>query len=41
LKGGDLKEELKPLKKHAEIFDLSQYFPQELFETKKLVYIPQ
>lgn len=41
LKGGDLKEELKSLKKHAEIFDLSQYFPQELFETKKLVYIPQ
>jgi len=41
LKGGDLKEELKSLKKHAELFDLSQYFPQEFFETKKLVYIPQ
>lgn len=41
LKGGDLKEELKSLKKHAEVFDLSQYFSQELFETKKLVYIPQ
>jgi len=41
LKGGDLKEELKSLKKHAELFDLSQFFPQEFFETKKLVYIPQ
>jgi 16S rRNA (guanine527-N7)-methyltransferase len=41
LKGGDLKEELKSLKKHAELFEISSYFPQEFFETKKLVYIPQ
>jgi 16S rRNA (guanine527-N7)-methyltransferase len=41
LKGGDLKEELKSLKKHAELFEIASYFPQEFFETKKLVYIPQ
>ncbi len=39
LKGGDLSEELKEYKT-AEIFALSDYFQDEFFETKKLVYLP-
>ncbi len=39
LKGGDLTEELK-IYKNAEIYDLSQYFSEEFFETKKVVYLP-
>lgn len=37
LKGGDLTEEVKPLKKHVEILELSEIFSEDFFETKKLV----
>lgn len=40
LKGGDLSEELKSYKKTAEVTSLSNYFKEEFFETKKLVYVP-
>lgn len=40
LKGGDLNEELAELKKPHQIFELSDYFKEEFFETKKLVYVP-
>lgn len=39
LKGGDLDEELKPFKKTAEADELSMYFEEEFFETKKIVYV--
>ena len=39
LKGGDLKEELQNFPK-ATIFDLSDYFKEDFFKTKKLVHIP-
>lgn len=39
LKGGDLDEEMKPFKKTAEADDLSMYFEEEFFETKKIVYV--
>jgi 16S rRNA (guanine527-N7)-methyltransferase len=39
LKGGDLKEEMKPFKKTIEVYDLSSWFREEFFETKKLVYV--
>lgn len=39
LKGGDLKEELKPFKR-AELYSLSDYFEEDFFETKKVVYLP-
>ncbi|TBW30374.1 16S rRNA (guanine(527)-N(7))-methyltransferase RsmG [Gramella sp. KN1008] len=39
LKGGDLSEELKDYRT-AEIFELSNYFEEEFFETKKVVYLP-
>ncbi|WP_339841745.1 16S rRNA (guanine(527)-N(7))-methyltransferase RsmG [uncultured Maribacter sp.] len=39
LKGGDLLDELKDYKT-AEIFELTDYFKEEFFETKKMVYLP-
>ncbi len=39
LKGGDLAEEMKPFKKTAEADELSMYFEEEFFETKKVVYV--
>lgn len=40
LKGGDLREELTPFKKRVQVFELSDYFQEEFFQTKKLVYLP-
>ena len=40
LKGGDLSEELSDYQ-NAQIFDLTDYFEEEFFETKKVVYLPQ
>lgn len=40
LKGGDLEEELKELKKPYSLYELSSYFKEEFFETKKVVYVP-
>lgn len=39
LKGGDLSDELKSFPK-AKVYDLSDYFTEEFFETKKLVHLP-
>lgn len=39
LKGGDLTEELKAYKA-VQVYDLKQYFEEDFFETKKLVYLP-
>jgi 16S rRNA (guanine527-N7)-methyltransferase len=40
LKGGDLDEEMAELKKPHQIIALSDYFAEEFFETKKVVYVP-
>ena len=40
LKGGDLDEELAELKKPYQIFELSDYFTEDFFQTKKIVYVP-
>lgn len=40
LKGGDLGEEMAELGMPYQIFDLPQYFEEEFFETKKVVYVP-
>src|ERR1035437_6335142 len=40
LKGGELQHEMLPFKKEAELFDVSDYFKEEYFKTKKAVYIP-
>lgn len=39
LKGGDLMEELKDYKT-VQIFELTDYFEEPFFETKKVVYLP-
>jgi 16S rRNA (guanine527-N7)-methyltransferase len=39
LKGGDLAAELQPMQKPVRVFDLSDYFDEPFFETKKLVHI--
>ncbi len=39
LKGGDFKEEIKNFK-HLEIINISDYFKEEFFETKKIIYLP-
>tara|TARA_R100001594_G_scaffold126734_1_gene164086 strand:+ start:462 stop:1097 length:636 start_codon:yes stop_codon:yes gene_type:complete len=39
LKGGDLQDELKEYR-NAEIFELTNYFKEDFFETKKMVYLP-
>lgn len=39
LKGGELKEELKSFGKRAEVWNLSDFFQEDFFATKKVVYI--
>lgn len=39
LKGGDLDAELAPLKNKCRIFNLSDYFEESFFETKKVVHV--
>lgn len=39
LKGGEFVDELELLKTQIKIFNLSEYFTEEFFETKKLVHI--
>ena len=39
LKGGDLTEELSTVKQKMELFNLSEIYAEEFFETKKVVYV--
>ncbi|GHV17214.1 ribosomal RNA small subunit methyltransferase G [Bacteroidia bacterium] len=39
LKGGNLDSEMVPFKKTAEADDLSMYFEEEFFKTKKIIYV--
>ena len=39
LKGGDLKEELDSVNKKTRVISISDFFQEEFFETKKLVYV--
>jgi len=38
LKGGDLSDELRGFEPQISLFDISNYFEEEFFETKKVVY---
>lgn len=40
LKGGDLSEELQPFSNKVKLYDLSNFFKSDFFETKKVVYLP-
>ncbi len=39
LKGGDFKEEIVPFNKRIAVFDISDNFTEEFFETKKIIYL--
>ncbi|WP_020597138.1 16S rRNA (guanine(527)-N(7))-methyltransferase RsmG [Spirosoma panaciterrae] len=41
LKGGDLTEELAEIPDRYRVYDLSDYFKEPFFETKKVIYIPK
>lgn len=40
LKGGDLREEIKPFQKHIEVTEIQTIFPQPWFEEKRVLYLP-
>ena len=40
LKGGDLREELRPVQKRAEVTEISTLFRGEWFDTKRVIYLP-
>ena len=40
LKGGDLAEELAPFKKKVRTWDISDFFEEAYFQTKKVIYLP-
>lgn len=40
LKGGDLTEELAPFAKKVKLWDISDFYTEEFFETKKVIYLP-
>jgi 16S rRNA (guanine527-N7)-methyltransferase len=40
LKGGDLHDELVTFGRKNKIYNLADYFQEEFFETKKIVYVP-
>ena len=39
LKGGELEHEVMPVKNHTTMFQLSDYYTEEFFETKKVVHV--
>lgn len=39
LKGGELEQEVMPVKHQTLMYDLKDYFEEEFFETKKVVYV--
>ena len=39
LKGGDLREEMSQVTYHYNSFNLSDYFSQDFFETKKVIFV--
>ena len=41
LKGGELQNEVLPVKHQTVMYDLKDYFEEEFFETKKVVYTPK
>jgi 16S rRNA (guanine527-N7)-methyltransferase len=40
LKGGDLEEEMAEAQKKYQVFNLADFFEEEFFNTKKVVYVP-
>jgi len=41
LKGGDFEDEIKPFGKRVNVYNLQDFFEEEFFETKKIIYLRQ
>ena len=41
LKGGNLAEELKEIHRKHKVYEISSFFTDSFFETKKVIYLPQ
>jgi len=41
LKGGELQQEIQAYKNKVVLYDLSDYFKEEYFQTKKVIYLPK
>lgn len=39
LKGGEMEKELMPVRQYAEVIPLGDYFAEEYFSTKKIIYV--
>ncbi len=39
LKGGDLTDELSKVKKHIRSYEISEWFKEDFFDTKKVIYV--
>jgi 16S rRNA (guanine527-N7)-methyltransferase len=40
LKGGNLTNEIEKFKSVVKVYNISQYFEEPFFETKKIVFLP-
>jgi 16S rRNA (guanine527-N7)-methyltransferase len=40
LKGGDFSEEIKPFKPKVKVFEISNFFEEEYFSEKRIIYLP-
>jgi len=40
IKGGDINEEIKFFKNKVQVYELKNYFEEEFFNTKKIIYMP-
>jgi len=40
LKGGDLDEELAPFRKKVHLYEISEFYEEAYFETKKVIHLP-
>lgn len=40
LKGGDLEQELKPFRGRIKVWEISQFFSEPYFDSKKIIYLP-
>jgi 16S rRNA (guanine527-N7)-methyltransferase len=41
LKGGDLQNEYKDVQRHLRIYNIKEWFAEEFFETKSVIFIPE
>ena len=41
LKGGDFEEEIKPYRERIRIYTISDFFSEDFFETKKIIYMQE